>query len=124
MGNIRGITIIAGENKADIESVGHYLKEESYSSILCKTVKGLIEELKILPGCGVRVSLVIIKPQMLIKASGDLVTELSECAPDVPFVLHDGANALPSVEELLSGSMQHLTIPGSELSGTFLEPNV
>ena len=116
MGNIRGIIIIAGENKADVESVGHYLKEEGYSSILCKTVKGLIEELKILPVCSVRVSLVIIEPQMLIKASGGSVTELSECAPDVPFVLVDGANALPSVEELLSGSMQHLTITGSELS--------
>jgi hypothetical protein len=114
--NIRGIIIIAGENRADVESVGHYLKEEGYNSTLCKTVKGLIEELKILPVRSVRVSLVIIEPQMLIKAGGDSVTELSECAPDVPFVLLDGANALPSVEELLSGSMQHLTITGSELS--------
>jgi len=116
VGNIRGIIIIAGENKADVKSVGHYLKEEGYSSILCKTVKGLIEELKILPVCSVRVSLVIIEPQMLIKTNGDLVTGLSECAPDIPFVLLDGTNALPSVEELLSGSMQHMTITGSELS--------
>lgn len=116
MGNITGIIIIARENRADVEWVGHYLKEGGYSSILCKTVKELIEELKILPGCSVRVSLVIIEPQMLIKASGDLLTKLSECAPDVSFVLLDGANVLPPVEELLSGSMKHLTITGTELS--------
>ncbi len=116
VGNVRSTIIIAGENRANVESVKHYLKKEGYSSILCKTVKGLIEELKILPVCSMRVSLVIIEPQMLIKAGGDLVTELSECAPDVLFVLLDKVNALPSVEELLSGSMQHLTITGSELA--------
>lgn len=115
MENMRDI-IIAGENKAHIVWVGHYLVKDGYSSITCKTVKELIAELKILPACGLQVSIVIIEAGMLINASADLITQLSEWAPDVPFVLLDGANTPPSVEELLSGSMQHLTTPGSELS--------
>jgi len=108
--------IVAGKNKLDIGGLRCCLQTQGYSSILCKTLKELIVELKILPVCNVQVSLVIIEPQMLIGTTDDLIAELSECAPDVPFVMLDGADALLSVEELLSGSMQHLTIIGSELS--------
>jgi hypothetical protein len=116
MGNIRDIIIVAGKSRLDMGAVRCCFEIQGHTSILCKTVKELIGGLKILPASGMRVSLVIIELQMLINTSGDLVTELSECAPDVPFVLLDGADALSSVEELLSGSMQHLTITGSELS--------
>ena len=116
MGNIKDIIIIAGENKADIERLKHHLKKEGYSAISCQTIRELIAELEILPVCSVSVLLVIIEAEMLINAGDDLITQLSECAPDVPFVLHDRANTLPSVEELLSGSTKYLTTTGSELS--------
>lgn len=113
---MKEIIIVAGENKIDVGRLRCSLKMQGYSLIFCKTLKELIGELKILPVCSVRVSLVIIEPEMLISSTDDLVTELSECAPDVRFVLLNGDNILLSVEELLSGSMQHLTTTGSELS--------
>lgn len=114
---MKEIIIVAGKGKQDIEQLRSHLKIQGYDSILCKTVKDIIGELKILPVCDVRVPLVIIETKMLITAGQDLITELSEWASNVPFVLFDGDNTLPSVEKLISGSMQHLTITGSELPG-------
>ena len=114
--NIKDIIIIAGENKADIDWLRQHLNQEGYSVISSQTARELIAELEILPVCSMSVLLVIIEAKMLINPRDDLITQLSECAPDVPFVLYDRANILPSVEELLSGSTKHLMTTGSELS--------
>lgn len=116
VGNIKDIIIITGENKADIEWLRHHLKEEGYSAISCQTVRELIAELEIMPVCSMSVLLVIIEAEMLINAGEDLITQLSEYAPNVPFVLHDRDYTIPSVEELLSGSTKYLITTGSELS--------
>lgn len=116
VGNIKDVIIITVENKAEVDWLRHHLKKEGYSAILCQTIRELIAELEILPVCSASVLLVIIEAEMLINAGDDLITQLSECAPDVPFVLHKSVNTLPAVEELLSGPMKHLTTTGSELS--------
>lgn len=114
---MKEIIIVAGKSKHDIEQLRARLKIQDYDSILCKTVKEIIEELKILPVCDVKVPLLIIETKMLINTGQDLITEISEWASDVPLVLLDGDNTFPPVEKLISGPMQHLTITGSELPG-------
>ena len=87
MKEIDEIIIVAGENKFEVGWLRRCLREQGYSSIPCKTVKGIIEELNILPTCGAPVSLVVIEPEILRDISDDLVAQLSECALDVPFLL-------------------------------------
>jgi len=80
--------------------------------------------MKIFPVCSVHVSLVIIDPTIWENIGNDLVAKLSECALDVRFVLFDKNNVTFSVEDWLTGSMQHLTIAGSELREHILEATV
>jgi len=47
--------------------------------------------------------------------NNDLITEISECAPGVPFVLLDKNNTIFSVEDWLTGPMQDIRTTGSKL---------
>lgn len=112
---MKEVIIIAGKNKFEVGWVRCCLKVQGYHSILCKTLKELIKELKILPVCSVHVSLVIIDSSMWENINNDLITEISECAPDVPFVLLDKNNTIFSVEDWLTGPMRDIKTTGSKL---------
>lgn len=83
---MKEMIIVAGKNSLDVVWLRQHLKDEGYSSVPCETAEEIIEELNILPGCGVRVSLVVIDSDTLKKINDDLVTRLSNCAPEVPFI--------------------------------------
>jgi len=83
---MKEMIVVAGKNSLDVAWLRQCLKEEGYSSVPCETAEDIIEELNILPGCGVHVPLVVIEPETLKKINDDLVARLSKCAPEVPFV--------------------------------------
>ncbi|MBW8040452.1 MAG: hypothetical protein FVQ85_10670 [Planctomycetes bacterium] len=112
---MKEVIIIAGRNKVDVGWIRCCLEQQGHSSILCKTPKELVEKLKVFPACSVHVRLVIIDHGMWENINNDLIVEMSECVPYVPFVLLDKNNITFLVEDWLTGSMQHLTVSGSEL---------
>ena len=87
---MKEIIIVAGKSKSDICWLRHCLRVNGYSSIPCKSVEQIIEELEILPTCGVTVSLVIIEPEILSDIGDDLVAKLTDLALDVSFLLSRG----------------------------------
>ena len=86
---MKEIIIVAGDNKLNVGSLRRCLRKQGYSSIPCKTVESIIEELNILPTADACVSLVVIEPEMLRDINDCLVVQLSECALDVPFIFSD-----------------------------------
>lgn len=112
---MKKVIIVAGKNEIDADRLRRRLKEQGYSSILCETLKDIIEKLRIFPACSVDVPLVLIDPGIYENTDDDLITQLSECAPEARFILLGQDNITFSVEDWLTGSMQHLTITGSEL---------
>jgi len=52
-----------------------------------KTAEKLIQELEVLPTCGVCIPLVIIEPDILKSLSDDLIARLIAFALDTPFLL-------------------------------------
>lgn len=96
---MKEIIIVAGENKVDVGWLRRRLRQQGYNSIPCKTARAIIEELNVLPTCGVQVSLVVIKPGILRDISDGLVARLSECMLDVPFILLHGMDASDDLVE-------------------------
>lgn len=92
--------IVAGENTLNVTWLRSCLREEGYSSILCETAEEIIEELEILPTCGVYVPLVLIESEILKNISDELISWLSECAPEVPFILLNEENSLETFEPM------------------------
>jgi len=84
---MKEMIVVAGSNKVDVCWLRRCLRQRQYSSIPCKTVKKLIEELEVLPTCDVFVPLVIIEPDILRDVSDDLIARLSDFALDIPFLL-------------------------------------
>ena len=127
-GQMKEIIIVAGEDKFNVGWLRRCLREDGYRSIPCKTIKAIIEELNILPTCGVRVPLVIIEPEMLGNVSDDMVARLSKCAPDVPFVLLSeedaDADLMDVFEEICSYRMQFSPQQNSFLAHTLAEVGV
>lgn len=97
---MKEIIIIAGENKFNVAWLRSCLRDEGYSSILCETVKEVIEELETLPTCGVYVLLVLIESEILKNISDEVLKRLRECAPEFPFILLDEEN-VPETNEWL-----------------------
>lgn len=79
--------LIVGTDKHEVSLLRQSLRQSGYSSIPCRTVEVLIEEMKVLPTCGTCVELVIISTDILQGMDDDLVCRLSRCGLDVPFVL-------------------------------------
>jgi len=86
------LIIVAGANKLEIGWLRRCLREHGYRSIPCKTAKQIAEELEILPTCNASVALVIIEPKILKDLNDDLILQLSEYAPEVPFLLFNDVN--------------------------------
>jgi hypothetical protein len=97
---MKEVIIVAGENRFDIEQLRDRLREEGYSSTACEIAEEIIEELGIMPICSVHVPLVVIEPTILKDISDDLVERLSECAPDVPFILLDQEDSPETFERI------------------------
>ena len=97
---VQEIIIVAGENKLDVWWLRRNLRKQGYSSIPCKTAKQVVEELDILPTCDASVPLVIIEPQILRGISDELITELTECALEIPFLLFNDADEQVEVIEI------------------------
>ncbi len=84
---MKEMIVVAGSSKVGVCRLRRCLRECGYSSIPCKTVEKLIEELEVLPTCDVSVPLVIIEPDILKSLSDDLIAWLSDFSLDVPFLL-------------------------------------
>lgn len=84
---MKEMVIVAGENKFDLSWLRNCLRDEGYSSIPCETAEEVIEELEALPNCGVFVPVVVIGQTVFENVDDDVINQLSECVPDVPFVL-------------------------------------
>ena len=97
---MKEIIIVAGENRSNVTRLRHCLRDENYSSILCETVEEIIEELGILPTCSVYVPLVLIESEILKNISDELINRLSECAPEVPFILLGEQNSPETFEQI------------------------
>ena len=95
---MKEIIIIAGENKFNVAWLRSCLRDEGYSSILCETVKEIVEELETLPTCGVYVLLVLIESEILKNISDEQINRLSECALEVPFILLDEEHPPETIE--------------------------
>jgi len=113
---MKEVILIAAKDEHDVSWLKTCLKEQGYVSAFYKTVKELIEMSKMFSLCSVGVPLAIIDPAIWENMSNDLVAELSEGAPDIRFVLLDKNNITFSIDDWLTGSMQHLTILGSDLA--------
>ena len=97
---MKEIIIIAGTNRFNVTWLRYCLRDENYSSILCETAEEIIEELETLPTCGVYVPLVLIESEILKNISDELISRLSECAPEVPFILLNEENSLETFEPM------------------------
>jgi len=84
---MKEMIVVAGANKFDVSRIRKCLRKYQYSSIPCKTAEKLIQELEVLPTCGVCIPLVIIEPDILKSLSDDLIARLSDFALDTPFLL-------------------------------------
>jgi hypothetical protein len=124
---MKEVIIIAGENKFDIERLRDRLREEGYNSTACEMAEEIIEELDIMPICSVHVPLVVIEPAILEGISDDLVERLSECAPDVPFILLAGADLEGDLAEKfkqICAHREHFTPESNRLTDILKEAGV
>lgn len=103
------IVIIAGKKKSNISQLSRFLVGQGYVSIFCKTAAEIVKELSILRTCGIHVSLVVIEPTLLAGVSDDLVSQLSKCALDVPFILFDELHAPADLIEIFEKICAHRT---------------
>ncbi|HEC02485.1 MAG TPA: hypothetical protein ENI81_03015 [Phycisphaerales bacterium] len=83
---MKEMVVVAGKNSLEVAWMRQCLKDEGYGSVPCETAEGIIEELNILPGCAVHVLLVVIEPEILKGINDDIISRLSKCTPEVPFV--------------------------------------
>lgn len=120
---MKEMIIVAGENRFDVAWLIRCLRDEGYSSISCETAEEVIEELGTLPTCGVFVPLVVIEPTILKNISNDVVNQLSECAPEVPFILLDEENS-PEAFELICANRAKFEWEGNPLAKTLEEAGV
>jgi len=97
---MKEVIIVAGVDKHIVGGLRRRLREHGYSSMPCKSVEEIIEELKLLPTCGASVSLVVIELEILRDTINELIVQLSKCAPDVPFVSFDEGNAQTDLVEV------------------------
>lgn len=120
---MKEMVIVAGENGFDVAWLIRCLRDEGYSSIPCETMEEVIEELSTLPTCGVFVPLVVIQPTILKNISNDVVNQLSECAPEVPFILLDQENS-PETFELICAHRTKFEWERNPLAKTLEEAGV
>lgn len=97
---MKEMVLIASENSFNVTWLRQCLRDEGYSSVPCETAEEIIEELNTLPRCGVYVPVVVVEPEILKNISDDIVTRLSKCATDVPFVPLDGGGSLETFERI------------------------
>ena len=95
----RQVIIVADKNKLRAGELRPCLSQQKLSLVLCDTAEEIIELLNLLPLCGARVSLVVIEPEILKDATEELVTTLSECAPEIPFTLSPETNLTADIAE-------------------------
>jgi response regulator RpfG family c-di-GMP phosphodiesterase len=103
---MKEMIIVADENRFDVAWLIRCLRDEGYSSIPCETMEEAVKELNTLPNCGVNVPLVVIQPGILRNISEDVVNRLSECAPEVPFILLDQENSPETFERICANRVQ------------------
>lgn len=115
---MKEMIVVAGENRFDVAWLIRCLRDEGYSSIPCETMEEVVEELNTLPNCGVNVPLVVIQPKILRNISEDVVNRLSECAPDVPFILLDQENSPPEAFEQICANRVKFEWEGNPLAKT------
>lgn len=97
---MKEMIVIAGENSFNVAWLRQCLREEGYSSVPCETAEEIIEELDTLPSCGVYVPVVVVELEILKDINDDLVSRLSKCATEVPFVPLDGGGPLETFERI------------------------
>ena len=95
----RQVIIVADTNKSRAGELKPYLSQQELSLVPCDTAEEIIELLNLLPLCGARVSLVVIEPKILKDATEELITTLSECAPEIPFTLSPETNLTADIAE-------------------------
>ncbi len=97
---MKEIVIVAGKNMFSVTWLRGCLGDKGYSSIQCETAEEVIKELRTLTTSGVRVQLVIIEPNILENINDYLVNQLSDCAPEVPFILFDETDSSEIFERI------------------------
>ncbi|MHC4558527.1 MAG: hypothetical protein ACYTFW_18580 [Planctomycetota bacterium] len=97
---MKEIIIVASDNSCNVAWLRQCLRDGGYSSIACKTAERIIEGLTSLPTCGLSVPLVLIESEVLKNISNGLTDQLSECAPEVPFILLDEGNSQETFERI------------------------
>ena len=120
---MKEMVIVAGENRFDVAWLIRCLRDEGYSSISCETAEEIIEELGTLQTCGVFVPLVVIEQGILRNISNDVFNQLSECAPEVPFILLDQENS-PETFELICAHRAKFEWEANPLAKTLEEAGV
>lgn len=86
---MKKIILIAGKDRHRVFMMRRYLRNMGYDSIPCISINKLMEELNVLPTCGFHISQVIIEPDLLPIIDTDLVNQLCNYFPEVPFVFTD-----------------------------------
>jgi hypothetical protein len=103
----RQVIIVADKSKLRAGELRPCPGEQELSLVPCETAEEIIELLDVLPLCGAKVPLVVIEPEILKDATEDSVTNLSKCAPDVPFTLLPEANLTADVAEKFEQICSH-----------------
>jgi len=119
--------MMAGVNNSEISRLSYFLAGRGYVSVLCKTVKDIIKELRTLQVCGIRVSLVMIEPAILEAINNNLVSGLSKYVLDVPFILIDVAeipNDLMEIFEKICVHRKKLRIGENRLANILREVGI
>ncbi len=114
---MKEIVIVAGKDMFSVTWLRGCLRDKGYSSIQCETAEEVIKELRTLTTSGVSVQLVIIEPTILENISDDMVGRLSECAPEVPFILLNETDS-PEIFELICAHRAKFEWEGNPLAKT------
>lgn len=107
---MKEIIIVAGKTKGDVCRLRHCLKEKGYSSIPCKSAEQILEELKILPTCDAKVSLMIIEPEILRNISDDSIARLNDFPLDIPFLLVSKQEVQVELAEIFNRICEYRTV--------------
>ena len=124
---MKEIIIVAGKIKSDVCWLRHCLREKGYNSIPCNSAEQIIKEMEILPTCDATVPLVVIKPEILVGISDDVIVKLSDFALDVPFHLSN-EEVQADLAEIFERICEYRTVfkqeQNPELAGVLRESGV
>lgn len=98
---MKKIILIAGKDRHRVFMMRRYLRKLGYRSIPCISIKKLMEEINVLPTCGFHISQVIIEPDLLRQIDTDLVNQLCNCSPEVPFMITDSDDLAAQSQEFV-----------------------